>query len=169
MEVDFMRNWVVRMKNNSREIQGGHKKDMSLIKTNKGKKLNSDLSMSVYKNIEIKKKILPVYHKSSGSAGRNQELRSITPNYKVAIPSYKSKLWDSKRIYNNSGEFKTHSLSRDLITKYLTKSGELYQRARNKELNLGKWNYTIDVNTEEEIGDMLIDSILYKVNVLQNI
>ena len=62
MEVDFMRNWVVRIENNSKEIQGGEKKDMSLVNTNKEKKLNLDLSMSVYKNIEDKKRILPVYH-----------------------------------------------------------------------------------------------------------
>ena len=143
-------------------------KEVKLIKRKgENKKVEQDMSMSVYRNSSNTRNMISAHNKTSGSA--RKELRSVTPYYKVTLPSYKSKMWDSKKNYSNSGEYKNENLSEDKIEKYLIKSDQLYARAKIKEINIDQSKNIIGLNPEEEIGDMLIDSILYKVNVLQNI
>ena len=70
---------------------------------------------------------------------------------------------------SNVEQLRTINLSDNLIDKYLQKSSELSRRAKFKEKNMSRFaNHTVGAYTEEEVGDLLIDSILYKVNVLQN-
>ena len=93
-----------------------------------------------------------------------------TPNYKYSAPPYKSKLWGSNRENPAVEPAKSPNLSDNAIQKYLQKSSELSKRASIQEKNMKRFsNNIIGDRKEEEIGDMLIDSILYKVNVLQNI
>ena len=71
--------------------------------------------MSVYRNSSNTRNMISAHNKTYGS--ERKELRSVTPYYKAILPSYKSKMWDSKRNYSNSGENKIENLSEDKIEK----------------------------------------------------
>lgn len=139
---------------------------------NKDNTMNLDLGDT---DIRIKKnKIQPAYHRTYlNTTDKHNVLRSSTPDYNFKASKYKSKLWDNKfsveDIGNNTAQLsESKTPMADIkVDHYLQKSMELKNRIRMKEMALGKRSQSLISRDAEEMSDMLIDSILYKVNALK--
>lgn len=133
------------------------------IKMNNDNTLNLDLTgMKYHKG---KKQVLqPTYNRTTVSDTHKNLLRASTPEYSFKVSPYKSKLWDSN-LSNTEAQLPSTKIDR-----YIQKSVELKNRVRLKEQSyFGDRSGSMLAKHSEEVSDMLIDSILYKVNVLQNV
>ena len=101
-----------------------------------------------------------VYSRTSNSSNhlnlQKRIMRTSTPEYNFKVNSYKSRLWANKDSSNKT------------IDNHLKKSFELNNRVRMKEMNVGKRSQSLQKDNEE-MNEMLIDSILYKVKYLQEL
>ena len=140
------------------------------IHRNKDNTMNLDLTGPTYNAKKRKKIVQPVYTRTYGSdIDKKNILRSSTPEYTYVAPKYKSKLWNSNSKKDPSPAQDKNEVSNQTLDKYLQKSSDLKNRVRIKEMIYGKRSQSLATHDVEEMSDMLIDAILYKVNVLKNL
>jgi len=161
------------------------------INKNGEKILNSDLTTDSQSRYQTQKQKMP--QMVTVSQGRKNGLRLSTPEYNFKVPAYKSKLWNTNIIEGGSsvnspnigkspGVLFIYNLAKLGLEKSLKKSMELVQRAKMKEQTLSFYrkrspdtsgsksrSQSLMIKDVEEVSDLLVDSILYKINALQNI
>ncbi|CAI2359304.1 unnamed protein product [Moneuplotes crassus] len=168
MQSENTSNFYENPNSETKSIQDLHA-DLKLVpSTQENRKLNQDLSNKAPLS-RNKNTLQPAYLRTYGTTDKvnrtRVDLRSSTPEYTFKVPKYKSKLWKSNFMPGESSSPMEIKENASLIEK----SMELERRVRMRELKNPSTTGSQVIKDSEEVNEMLIDSILYKVEFLNNL
>lgn len=90
-----------------------------------------------------------------------------TTPIKISTHPYKSKLWKMNQINSNLSAKNRNNRSASNLDMMYQKATDLDNRVMFREMQIKNRSNSIAPKEAKEMGDMLIDSILYKVTMLK--